>query len=86
MEQRSRVHYDEDSSLELGDRSMYENVGPDYGPINGEEADGPIDGDEADDADEDSVSEVPIHVQMFLGQARRLQLMCSVFFNYAARD
>jgi hypothetical protein len=52
--------YDEDSSSEHGDRSLFENVAPDDRPING------------DDAEEDNVSEVAIYVQLFLGKPRSL--------------
>jgi hypothetical protein len=53
---------DEDSSSEHGDQSFFENVAPDDGPIDG------------DDAEEDNVSEVAIYVQLFLGKPRSLQL------------
>jgi hypothetical protein len=65
LEQDTGYTDDENSSSELGDRSMYENVGPDDGSIDGEEEDKTVDGDEADDADEDNVSEVAIYIQIF---------------------
>jgi hypothetical protein len=76
MEEDTGYTDDEDCSSDLGNPSVYENLAPDDVCINEEEADGPVDGDDANDAVKENVSEVTMYaMHMFLGQARRLQLM-----------
>jgi hypothetical protein len=85
MEEDTGYTDDEDSSSDLGNLSVYENLAPDNVCINEEEADdgpvdGPVDGDDDNDVIEENVSEFTMYtVHMFYCMHERLQLMCIGF-------